>query len=386
MASANRSPLPTVLDSRGELEFGITTLRPLCDSVRASLRDNRTLGPREGEIQKLLLAVVKGEYAGSSILSFANIRDSHSDKLLLDMMEVRSSTATTSDEYRANNKIAHSLQKHWQIRFRDEYFRIDHERLRRLLQTGRLKDVEFVGPRPGSCELWQAKTEQVTTGLEGPQTLRAGHWWLNLACAHRDGIVGSVSETPTKGRYDHAALPLMTGKEDVYVNKVKYCRYGTMADMHISLMSRVSKEICVLRGSGLFSPLAPRAGVRYDGKYRIKAYSIVWKPQMGMYQLELEMTRSILESPATERPPGTKDGEVKQPHMKEVVQAPTPSEMDEWRLYEMYETELLRQRLGSTVFMDWYQQKAAKQFERDHWRRMNELRLDLGKLWEAMGV
>jgi hypothetical protein len=72
--------------------------------------------------------------------------------------------------------------------------------------------------------------------------------------------------------------------------------------------------------------------------------------------------------------------------MKEVVQAPTPSEMDEWRLYEMYETELLRQRLGSTVFMDWYQQKAAKQFERDHWRRMNELRLDLGKLWEAMGV
>jgi hypothetical protein len=320
----------------------------------------------------MLLAVVKGEYNGSTTVSFSTIRDTHLDKLLIDMMDLSNALSSAPDEFRANSKIAQSLQKQWQIRFQEKYFRIDDERLRRLMQTGRLKDVEFVGPREGTFELWQAKSKDITSEPEGVQTLRVGHWWLNLACAHRDGIIGSVRETPTKGRYDHAALPLMTGCEDVYRNKVKYSRRGKLADMHISLMSRVGKEICVLRGSGLFSPLAPKAGVRYDGKYELRQYGFVWKPQVGLYELEIEMVRSVM----------GKD-EVKQPHMKEVVQTPSPSQLDDWKLYEMYENELLRQRLGNPTFMDWYLEKAKRQSERDHWRRLNELRLDLGKLWEV---
>ncbi|KAK0389328.1 hypothetical protein NLU13_2903 [Sarocladium strictum] len=366
------APVPSqtpVFVADDEPSLNKKTLRKLCDVAR---RD-KTLGPHAEDIKKVLLAVVKGECTGSSPISISVVRDAHLDKLLADMMDSGNSASSLADEFRANSKIAQSLQKQWQIRFQDNYFRIDDERLRRLTQVGRLKDVEFVGPKPGTRELWQAKSKDITSGPEVVQTLAAGHWWLNLACAHRDGIVGSVREIPTKGRYDHAALPLMTGREDVYKDKVKYSRRGKLAEMHLSLMSRVGKEICVLRGSGLLSPFAPKAGVRYDGKYKLTQYGFFWKQSIGLYELEIEMVRCIW----------GKD-EVKQSHMREVVQIPSPSELDDWKLYEMYESELLRQRQGTPVFMEWYLDRAKRQRERDHWRRLNELRLDLGKLWIAM--
>lgn len=92
-------------------------------------------------------------------------------------------------------------------------------------------------------------------------------WWLNLACAHRDGIVGSTRETPTKGKYGVAALPLLTGREEVYFanGTIRYMKEGSLSDMHVSLLSQVGTTIRILRGHQLKSPLAPRAGIRYDG-------------------------------------------------------------------------------------------------------------------------
>lgn len=347
-----------------EPDFDVESLRDLCDSVRVSLRKDKTLGHRADEVKKLFLAVVKGECTGSTALPFDTVRDAHLDKLLEDMLDSDMAPATAPDEFRANSKIARSLQKQWQIRFQGDYFRIDHERISRLLQYGRLRDLEFVGPRAGNCELWQTKFQESILAREEEQTFQPGHWWLNLACAHRDGIVGSVREQPTKGRYDIAALPLMTGREDIYPSRARYCRRGTMADMHLPLMTRVGKEIRILRGHGLHSPIAPKGGVRFDGTYIIRKYG-VWRPKPDVLELELELERV-----STER------------HMKEVVDTPSPSELDDWKLYEKYENELVRQREGSPVFMDWYAEKAKRQGERDHWRRLNELRLDPSKLWD----
>lgn len=93
-----------------------------------------------------------------------------------------------------------------------------------------------------------------------------------MACANRDGIVDSAIERPTRGIYGATALPLLSGREDVCspTGIVKYTREGKLSDMHLSLISQVGTQIRILRGHGLKSRLAPRAGVRYDGLYALR--------------------------------------------------------------------------------------------------------------------
>jgi hypothetical protein len=94
---------------------------------------------------------------------------------------------------------------------------------------------------------------------------------VNLAAAHRDGIVGTQVEKPTKGRFGYTAIPLMTGKEeDVEVDRVTYVReerdqrkVPSLGD--VSMLSLLGAKVRLLRGAGLQSVYAPTAGVRYDG-------------------------------------------------------------------------------------------------------------------------
>lgn len=93
-----------------------------------------------------------------------------------------------------------------------------------------------------------------------------GSWWLNIGCAHRDGIVGAAFEKPTKGRYGVAALPLLTGSEErLSDGTIEYCRRGTQQEMHYNLITQVGKKTKVLRAFRLKSMHAPVAGLRYDG-------------------------------------------------------------------------------------------------------------------------
>jgi hypothetical protein len=102
----------------------------------------------------------------------------------------------------------------------------------------------------------------MTSGLLTSST----RWWLNIACAYRDGIVGNEYEKPTEGQYGITALPLLTGREAMLEpNRVKYIREGNLSDMHNSLVTQTGKQIRILRGYRLKSIYAPSAGVRYDG-------------------------------------------------------------------------------------------------------------------------
>lgn len=98
------------------------------------------------------------------------------------------------------------------------------------------------------------------------QLLHRSSWWLNIGCAHRDGIVGAAYEKATKGRYGIAALALLTGKEeDLPDGKTLYIREGAAADMHNTLISQVGQKIRILRGFRLKGMCQPKAGIRYDG-------------------------------------------------------------------------------------------------------------------------
>lgn len=82
-------------------------------------------------------------------------------------------------------------------------------------------------------------------------------------------MVRSAIEKDSEGRYKMTALPLLTGTEEMTDpdgKLVKYTREGNMRDMLIPLISLVGMTVRVLRGHELISPLAPKGGLRYDGK------------------------------------------------------------------------------------------------------------------------
>lgn len=181
-------------------------------------------------------------------------------------------------------------------------------------------------------------------------------WWLNMGCAHRDGIVGAALEKPTKGRYGMAALALLTGMEqDLPDGKTVYIREGAAHEMHPSLITLCGRKIRILRGFRLKSTRQPRAGVRYDGLYVIHTWSIKLNVNTELYTLRLTL----------ERVPG-------QRHMDDVLRIPKPSQLDDWKLYEQLERDRIRQTEGKVKFDHWTDLRVAEKQERESWRRSRE--------------
>jgi hypothetical protein len=134
-------------------------------------------------------------------------------------------------------------------------------------------------------------------GGEGPKPDRLCSWWLNIGCAHRDGIVGAASQKPTKGRYGVAALPLLTGSEERLPDgRMEYCRRGNQQEMYYGLLTQVGQKTKVLRGFRLKSMHAPVAGLRYDGMWvngPMYSYPADGLTSEQLYSQELEpQTRS----------------------------------------------------------------------------------------------
>ncbi|KND95310.1 hypothetical protein TOPH_00584 [Tolypocladium ophioglossoides CBS 100239] len=183
-----------------------------------------------------------------------------------------------------------------------------------------------------------------------------------MACANRDGVVGSVSEKPTKALYGVTTVPLLSGREDVCSppETVKYMREGQLSDMHLSLISQVGTHIRILRGYCLKSPLAPKAGIRYDGLYIIRQYGQKLCQNSGVHRVVLTI----------ERVPGQRS-------LQEIAMIPRPSQLDDWQLFEKYEGEMIRQRRGDPGFLDWKMAKAEERIDLEQWRRALELGTEL---------
>ncbi|KAF4506864.1 hypothetical protein G6O67_006902 [Ophiocordyceps sinensis] len=130
--------------------------------------------------------------------------------------------------------------------------------------------------------------------------------------------------------------------------------------MHLSLLSQVGTQIRILRGYCLESPLAPSAGIRYDGLYAIRRYSLKLSNKTGLHRLVLTIERV-----AGQRP------------LHEVTAIPRPSQLDDWQLFEKYEGDMIRQRRGDQEFLEWKRAKAEERITIGQWRRTLELRAEL---------
>ncbi|RGP68255.1 hypothetical protein FLONG3_8226 [Fusarium longipes] len=311
-------------------------LREMCDSIRTNLHEGRP-EPRWEELMGFLKAVLRDENDGSRAIDFDTIRNTHLDKLISDIMDSRYRHPRVPTRFSTDLQLVERLERKWIERFRGPYFHIELHRYRELPRTGRLRDVTLNLDAENPEDRWQANNGETLSEMEGNLEIEPGHWWLNLACAHRDGIVGSNREKPTKGKYGVAALPLLTGQENIDYDDgaIRYVRQGRIADIHVSLISQVGATFRILRGYRLRSPFAPKAGIRYDGLYTIRRYSQWFNEVSERHHMMLTLER------VSDQPP-----------LEDILNIPRPSEIDDWNLYQKYEGETVKQKKGDKAFLD----------------------------------
>ncbi|KAI0159362.1 PUA-like domain-containing protein [Pestalotiopsis sp. NC0098] len=353
-------------DDSADEPWDKAALLKLSDSVRASIRHDESLGPDASKLSAFLEAVIKDEERKHPTMSFDTIEHARLDKLLEELLHFSGLMKAASHKVelplRFRVDIAHSkkLRVLWRHRFREQYVMIDQLRCAVMVKGGRLKEVSFTSAVAYDLGMWQTASSNLVGAEEGNQTFEPGHWWLNIVCAQRDGIVGGPMEKATSGLYGITALPLLTGREEIQSrnpNFVKYIREGGPLDMHIPLISKVGRQIRVLRGYRLKSVFAPQAGLRYDGLYTIRQYGTKLNELTNIHRLELTL----------ERVEGQKA-------MEQLNRFPKPSQLDDWRLYEKLEGDKIKLTEGDAKFFEWSVQRDQDRREREDYKRDCEFR------------
>ncbi|RYP56892.1 hypothetical protein DL771_011534 [Monosporascus sp. 5C6A] len=349
---------PADLSDSSEQVWDKEALLSLSDSVRASLQGRRVLGPKAEELRSFLETASKDEERKHPTLDFDTIEYARLDKLLTEILayveSLRHSTLASelSLAFRVDISNAKSLRRAWRRRFREQYFMLDQHRCAVLLDS-RLKNVSFEKALGYDLGKWQTPDSDPVSELEGNLQFEPGHWWLNLVCAMRDGIVSNPLEKPTKGRYGMLALPLLTGQEEPLSGKtIRYIREGKASDMHISLISQVGRQIRIIRGYALKSVWAPQAGTRYDGLYIIKQYGTRLDSKTNTHRLELTLERVADQKP-----------------IEDITGIPKPSQLDDWKLFEKLEGGKIRLTQGEASYLEWKLSRQREMVEREEWRR-----------------
>jgi hypothetical protein len=154
----------------------------------------------------------------------------------------------------------------------------------------------------------------------------------------------------------NGALPtivLEIGEEHVAANRdmSKYVNEGPLYTVMLPLLGTLDKPIRVLRSYTLKSKLAPPAGLRYDGWYRILAYSHRrTSTQKDRFRVEVLFERM--------------GGQV---GMEFVLMSPTPSMLDEWEEYLAIRDDEVRTRRGVEEYEAWHRREREEELERDIW-------------------
>ncbi|KAF3003309.1 hypothetical protein E8E14_008177 [Neopestalotiopsis sp. 37M] len=352
-------------DSAGDDNWDKAALLNLSDSVRASIRHDESLGVDAGKLSAFLETIIRDEERKHPTMTFEIIEYARLDKLLEELLHfsglMKAASHTVELPLRFRVDISHSkkLRVLWRHRFREQYAMIDQLRCAVMVKGGRLKEVSFTSAVAYDLGMWQtAATNNQVGADEGNQVFEPGHWWLNIVCAQRDGIVGAPLEKATSGRYGITALPLLTGREEQISRHItKYIREGGPKDMHIPLISQVGQQIRVLRGYRLKSVFAPQAGLRYDGLYIIRQYGTKMNEMTNIYRLELTLERVA-----------------NQKAIEELGRIPKPSQLDDWKLYAKLEGDKIKLTEGDAKFFEWSVQREEERLDREDYKRDCEFR------------
>lgn len=167
------------------------TLLELSDSIRASLRHDKTPGPAHKDLGSFLEAALRDEeQRRRPTLNFETIEFARLDKLLSELLyfaeTLKAATSPSSAnlaitmveglplEFRLDLSNAKNLRRAWRRRFREQYFMMDQHRCALLVQGGRLKDVSFNNALAYDLGKWHTKVNDPISELEGNLQFEAG--------------------------------------------------------------------------------------------------------------------------------------------------------------------------------------------------------------------
>ncbi|KAK4106857.1 hypothetical protein N658DRAFT_32878 [Parathielavia hyrcaniae] len=296
---------------------GASTLLELSNSVRESLAKQDDFGPRADCMSFFLELALQEEQRGVPTLDFETVKIARLDKLVAALIECGESSDHLLPRYVHAVVAAEKLDRLWRTRFKLDYFMMGEIRARDLATRWRL-DGRPVRLRSSTSQVSLVLHE---LGSAVDPTAKAGFssggWWLDITCAYLDGVVATEYETTSKGHDGVFTLPLLTGREvSIGSNRVRYFREGTLADMHPALIPQTGKHVRVLRGHLLHSHLAPAAGIRNDGLWKVLKFRESLDKINGRCRLEVDLEKAPGELPTSE-----------------LEKIPRPSHLDDWFLY-----------------------------------------------------
>ncbi|KAH7066617.1 hypothetical protein BKA63DRAFT_582788 [Paraphoma chrysanthemicola] len=184
----------------------------------------------------------------------------------------------------------------------------------------------------------------------GALGFRAGDWWINTLFAHHAGIIGleAVEGGTTFDKYGAYALVLKdTGEVEASGEANLTYRVPNSDKGKFRLTSATPRSrdpIRVLRSHSINSVWGPKAGVRYEGLYAVKGWSIrqakttdiaggEWKQGDIIFEVRFERQDSV--------------------PMNEVTKRPTAAEVDDYseykRLRKVHREGKRKGRLGATA-------------------------------------
>lgn len=71
--------------------------------------------------------------------------------------------------------------------------------------------------------------------------------------------------------------------------------------------------------------------------------------------------------------------------MREVLQIPKPSQLDDWAWYEKLEKEAIKQRGGAVRLSDWQTARGKEKAEQDYWRKVRDFKREMRRDSETGG-
>lgn len=151
------------------------SLLRLSDSVRSSLAERKSLGPRAAKLINVLEGLASDETNETPMrLDYETIVDAHLDKLLDDLLDPFKKPVPAPPRHFAVLRAAATLQKRWRARFKEKYLDMDEVRQTAMLTTGCLRNVEFRAVAADGFAVWEAVPDMASWGGQPVPMLEVG--------------------------------------------------------------------------------------------------------------------------------------------------------------------------------------------------------------------
>ncbi|KAL6720512.1 hypothetical protein ACLMJK_002436 [Lecanora helva] len=169
---------------------------------------------------------------------------------------------------------------------------------------------------------WSVKTTDPFRSYEcGSLGFDVGDWWLKPAAAYRDGIIDHTSHAITADHNGAYAIVVNGSKEENLQPDGTFTYHASLSDpgalkLTKTMTTDTEKIVRVLRSWKLRSKLAPKAGLRYDGLYRIESFGIKLLPPESWHKTFV-LSRML-----------------NQPPIATALAYPMSDQLDDWRDYQ----------------------------------------------------